>query len=61
MTQHDKIKQILDTLNNLQENLLSLPDDMLLSIDPRDNESLAQGTQFIMAYNDSLGQFKYFQ
>ncbi|MEI6222966.1 MAG: hypothetical protein WCP97_09475 [bacterium] len=39
MTQHDKIKQILDTLNNLQENLLSLPDDMLLSIDPRDNDS----------------------
>ena len=34
MTQHDKIKQILDTLNNLQENLLSLPDDMLLSIYP---------------------------
>ena len=57
MTQHDKIKQILDTLNNLQENLLSLPDDMLLSIDPRDNESLAQGTKFIMAYNDSLSQF----
>lgn len=34
-----------------------MPDDMLLSIDPRDNESLAQGTQFIMAYNDSLSQF----
>jgi len=57
MTQHDKIKQILDTLNNLQENLLSLPDDMLLSIDPRDNESLEQGTQFIKAYNNSLSQF----
>lgn len=56
MTQH-KIKEILDTLNNLQENLLSMPDDMLLSIDPRDNESLTQGTQFIMAYNDSLSQF----
>jgi len=56
MTQN-KIKEILDTLNNLQENLLSLPDDMLLSIDPRDNESLDQGTQFIKAYNDSLSQF----
>jgi hypothetical protein len=56
MTQN-KIKQILDTLNNLQENLLSLPEDMLLSIDPRDNESLDQGTQFIKAYNDSLSQF----
>jgi hypothetical protein len=57
MTQQDKIKQILDTLNSLQENLLSLPDDMLLSIDPRDNDSLDQGTQFIKAYNDSLSQF----
>ena len=56
MTQN-KIKEILDTLNNLQENLLSLPDDMLLSIDPRDNESLEQGTRFIKAYNDYLGQF----
>ncbi|WP_449258273.1 hypothetical protein [Chlorobium limicola] len=56
MTQN-KIKEILDTLNNLQENLLSLPEDMLLSIDPRDNESLDQGTQFIKAYNDSLSQF----
>ena len=53
----NKIKEILDTLNNLQENLLSLPDDMLLSIDPRDNESLEQGTQFIKAYNNSLSQF----
>jgi hypothetical protein len=56
MTQN-KIKEILDTLNNLQENLLSLPDDMLLSIDPRDNESLEQGTEFIKAYNNSLSQF----
>ena len=56
MTQN-KIKEILDTLNNLQENLLSLQDDMLLSIDPRDNDSLEQGTHFIKAYNDCLSQF----
>jgi len=53
MTQN-KIKEILDTLNNLQENLLSLPDDMWDNIDPRDNESLKPGTQFIMEYNDNL-------
>ncbi len=35
----NKIKEILDTLNNLQENLLFLPDDILLSIDPREHES----------------------
>lgn len=34
-----------------------MPDDMLLNIDPRDNESLEQGTQFIKAYNNSLSQF----
>lgn len=36
----DKIKDILDMIDTLQEQLLSLPDDMLLCIDPRDNESL---------------------
>ncbi|MCD4754774.1 MAG: hypothetical protein K8R75_03105 [Deltaproteobacteria bacterium] len=30
---------------------------MLLNIDPRDNESLEQGTQFIKEFNDSLSQF----
>lgn len=52
-----KIKELLDTLNNLQENLLSLPDDMLLNIDPRDNESLIQKPRFIIEYNDILEQF----
>ena len=54
---NDKIKQILDMLNNLQENFLSLPDDMLLNIDPRDNESIDQGAEFIKEYNDTLDQF----
>jgi hypothetical protein len=57
MTQQDKIKLILDMLNNLQENLLSLPDDMWDNIDPRDNESLKPGTQFIIEYNDNLKQY----
>jgi hypothetical protein len=54
---NDKIKDILDTLNALQEDLLSLPDDMLLGIDPRDNESLKAGTQFLTAFNESVSQF----
>jgi tetrahydromethanopterin S-methyltransferase subunit B len=33
----EKIKAILDRIDTLQEQLLSLPDDMLLSIDPRTN------------------------
>ncbi len=56
MTQH-KIKEIIDMLNTLNEYILSLPDDMLLSIDPRDNESLQKGVQFIQAFNDSSAQF----
>lgn len=52
-----KIRELLDTLNSLQENLLSLPDDMLLNIDARDNDSLEQGTRFIIEYNNCLGQF----
>jgi len=53
----DKIKDILDMIDTLQEQLLSLPDDMLLSIDPRDNESLQHGLKFISAFNENLNQF----
>lgn len=56
MNQH-KIRELLDTLNSIQENLLGLPDDMLLNIDARDNDSLEQGTRFIIDYNNSLGLF----
>lgn len=51
------IKQILDLLDDVQEKLLALPDDMLLQIDPRDNESLKEGTEFISVYNDDLFEF----
>lgn len=57
MTNQDKISSILDMMNDLQENLLALPDDMLLSIDPRDNESLEEGMQFIKAFNTNLQDF----
>lgn len=57
MTQ-EKIKEILDMLNILNEYLLSLPDDMLLNIDPRDNESIERGTQFIKEFNDSFSLFR---
>ena len=53
----NKIKEILDVLATLQENLLSLPDDMLLSINPRDNESLDRGYQFIKSFNENMNQF----
>ena len=52
-----KVKEIMDMLNILQENLLSLPEDMLLNIDPRDNDSLEKGTHFIKAFNENIDQF----
>jgi len=57
MTPNDKTKEIIDMLNALNEYLLSLPDDMLLDVDPRDNESLEQGVKFIQAFNDNSAQF----
>lgn len=53
----DKIKDILDTLDTIQEQLLALPEDMLLNIDPRDNESLDSGVAFIKQFNKNLTQF----
>lgn len=32
-----KIKQLADDMSTLQEQLLSMPDDLLLAIDPHDN------------------------
>lgn len=52
-----KMKEILNMINALQESLLSLPEDMLLNIDPRDNASLEQGTRFIKTFNENLDQF----
>lgn len=47
MTNEAKVKSILDTLNEVGEELLALPDDILLSIDPRDNESISTRSEFL--------------
>lgn len=54
---NEKIKEMLDKLTAINESLLSLPDDMLLSIDPRDNVSLYNGLTFIKEFNDNLSVF----
>lgn len=56
MTQ-SSIKQILDSLNTLQEQLMSLQDDMLLNIDPRNNDSIDKGASLIKAFNNNMQQF----
>ncbi len=52
-----KIKQLVDDISTLQEQLLSMPDDLLLAIDPRDNESLKRGLEFIAPFNDQFATF----
>lgn len=54
---HTKIKNILDNLNQLEEDLMALPDDIWLSINPRDNESVEKGTAFLKSFNDNLSGF----
>ena len=44
-------------LNTLNEYFLSLPDDMFLDINPRDNNSLETGVNFIKEFNNSLLYF----
>lgn len=53
----NEIKRILDMMDETLEKLLALPDDMLLSIDPRDNLSLKEGYEFISAFNDDLDAY----
>jgi len=54
---HTKIKDILDNLNQLEVDLMALPDDIWLSINPRDNESVEKGTTFLKSFNDNLAGF----
>lgn len=51
-----KIQQTLSQLAEVNEQLISLADDIWLDIDPRDNESIAAGAQFLQNYNQSTEQ-----
>ncbi len=53
----EKIKMIYDSLMDIQEKLLSLPDDIHLDMDPRDNESLESGMKFLKSFNNNLADF----
>lgn len=57
MTNKNKINSILDMMDDLQEDLLALSDDMLLSIDSHDNESIDEGAVFLKGYNTNLSHF----
>jgi len=55
----EKIRSIFEQLNAINEQILSFSEDVFLAIDPRDNESLARGSEFIQKFNieaDKFGQ-----
>ncbi len=51
-----KIQHILGQLAEVNEQLISLADDIWLGIDPLDNESIVAGAQFLQDYNQSTDQ-----
>ena len=54
---HHRIRRILEDLEAVRENLLALSDDIWLSIDHNDSESLEEGVQFKRAYNEKTAAF----
>lgn len=51
-----KTQELLSQLSEVNEQLISLADDIWLSIDPRDNESVTAGAEFIKNYNEATGE-----
>lgn len=50
-------RQILEDLEAVRENLLALSDDIWLSIDHNDPDSLEEGVQFKRQYNEKMSAF----
>ncbi|HBN75950.1 MAG TPA: hypothetical protein DD473_09050 [Planctomycetaceae bacterium] len=54
---NQRIRNILEDLEAVRENLLALSDDIWLSIDHNDSEALDRGYQFKKTYNDKAASF----
>ncbi len=58
MLEHsERVRQILADLESLRENLLALSDDIWLSIDHNDQDTLDAGYEFKKTYNAKLADF----
>ncbi len=53
----ETIRAILTDMERVRENLLSLSDDIWLSIDHNDSEALQDGVRFKLAYNEKMAAF----
>jgi hypothetical protein len=54
---NDRIRNILEDLESVRENLLALSDDIWLSIEHNDPDALENGYQFKKAYNQKWAEF----
>jgi hypothetical protein len=52
-----RVRQILEDLEAVSENLLGLSDDIWLSIDHNDPQGLEEGVQFKRSYNEKMAAF----
>lgn len=53
----DRIKNILENLEQINEDLLALSDDIWLSIDHNDTVAMEEGVKFKSSYNQELREF----
>ena len=53
----ETIRAILTDMERVRENLLTLSDDIWLSIDHNDSQALQEGVQFKLAYNEKMAAF----
>ncbi len=54
----DRIREMLEDLEAVRENLLALSDEFWQSIQHNDPEALEEGVQFKRAYNEKLAAFE---
>jgi hypothetical protein len=57
MTVKEKIRTILNELESVRENLLSLSDDIWLDIDHNDSKAVQEGADFKVASNENMAEF----
>ena len=50
----DRIRNILQSLERVREDLLALSDDIWLSIDHNDNDAMQEGVAFKRKYNERM-------
>ena len=53
-----RIQSILSNLDTVGEDLLALSDDIWLNIDYKDSDAVAKGAAFMIAFNNTVGEYR---